>query len=333
MENPSSSPRRINQLRSGADAAFAMLAGMELDVFTPLKAGSLNAEKIADAIGVRPGRLHLLLYCLVAAGLLNEENGRFSNTAEANQFLVRGSPSYIGNRYAALATRWAASLKTAKSIRMGIPQAKIDFSDSPQPELEKFLRNINPSTVSAGRALLEQYDFSSVQTLADVGSGGAGLAITITKAYPHIKATAIDLPQVAPIAEKIIEEEGAAERVKVLPANVLDGPLPGSYDAAVMRAFLQVFSPADARQAVKNLGAAVNPGGKIFIIGQILDDSRTAPLEAVGFNLAFINMLEAGESHTESEQRDWLREAGFGDIERAAFLMDGSGLMTARKRP
>ena len=324
-------PETINKLRSAADAAFAMLAGMQLDVFTPLKAGPLDAEKIADAIGVRHGRLRLLLYCLVAAGLLNEENGRFSNTPEATQFLVKGSPSYVGNRHAALATRWAASLKTAESIRSGIPQAKIDFSESPQSELEKFLRNLNPTTVSAGRALLENYDFSSVQTLADVGSGGAGLAITITKAYPHIKATAIDLPQVAPIAQKIIDEQAAAGRVKVLAANVLSGPLPGSYDAAILRAFLQVFSPADARQALKHVGAALNPGGKIFIIGQILDDSRTSPLEAVGFNLAFINMLEAGESHTEGEHREWLTEAGFVAIERADFLLDGSGLMTARK--
>jgi cyclopropane fatty-acyl-phospholipid synthase-like methyltransferase len=228
--------------------------------------------------------------------------------------------------------RWAASLKTAESIRNGMPQAKIDFSDTPEPELEKFLRNINPSTVSAAHALLDNYEFSSVKTLADIGSGGAGLAITIAKRCPHIKTIAIDLAQVTPIAQKIVEEEGAADRVKVLAANVVSGPLPGSYDAAVLRAFLQVFSADDARQAVKNVGAAVNPGGKIYIIGQILDDSRRSPLEAVGFNLAFINMLEAGESHTESEHRDWLTEAGFVGIERADFLLDGSGLMTARKR-
>jgi SAM-dependent methyltransferase len=231
-------------------------------------------------------------------GLLTEKEGQFSNTAEANQFLVKGSLSYMGNRYSAIATRWAASLKTAESIRTRIPQAKIDFSNSPQSELEKFLRNINPSTVSAGRALLANYDFSSVQTLADIGCGGAGLAITITKACPHINATAIDLPQVTPVAEKIINEERAADRVNVLAADLLTGPLPGSFDVAVLRAFLQVFSPADARLVVKNLAAAVNPGGKLYIIGQILDDSRTSPLEAVGFNLAFINMLETGESHT-----------------------------------
>ncbi len=60
-------PETINKLRSAADAAFAMLAGMQLDVFTPLKNGPLTAEEIAAAIGVAPARLRLLLYCLVAA--------------------------------------------------------------------------------------------------------------------------------------------------------------------------------------------------------------------------------------------------------------------------
>ena len=324
-------PETINKLRSAAEAAFAMLAGMQLDVFTPLKNGSLTAEEIATTIGVAPTRLRLLLYCLVAAELLTEHDGKFSNTPEANQFLVKGAPSYMGNKHASIAQRWSSSLKTAESIRSGAPQANLDFSNSPPEEVEKFLRNINANTVPAARTLLDKYDFSSARTLVDVGSGGAGLAITITKAHPNIKTTAIDLAQVVPIARKIVEEEGLRDRIDVIAANVVSGPLPGAYDVAVLKGLLQVLSPQDARVAVKNIAAAVNPGGKIFIIAQILDDSRISPSEAVWFNLAFINAYEAGESYTESEHRDWLTDAGFIDIERADFLLDGSGLMTARK--
>ena len=168
-------PDTVSKLRFAADAAFAMLAGMQLNVFTPLKDGPLTTEQIADAIGVGPTRLRLLLYALVAAGLLTEQGGRFSNTPEANQFLVKGDPSYMGNRHAAIAIRWSASLKTAESIRSGAPQAKLDFSNSPQDEVEKFLRNINANTIPAARALLDKYDFSSIKTLVDVGSGGGGL--------------------------------------------------------------------------------------------------------------------------------------------------------------
>ena len=333
MEDSTPRPDTITRLRSTANGAFAMLAGMQLDVFTPMKDGPLTAEQIAAAICVGPSRLRLLLYVLVTAGLLTEQDGRFSNTAEANHFLVKGLPSYLGNKHATIAMTWSAYLKTAESIRSGVPQAKMDFSNSPQEDVEAFLRSINANTVPSARTLVEKYDFSSVRTLVDVGSGGAGVALTITKAFPQIVATAVDLPQVVPIAEKIVREEGATERVKVVPADVLSGPLVGAYDVAIMRSFLQVFSPQDASLALKHVGAAVKPGGRIYIIGQILDDSRRSPLGAVGTNLNFINHYDAGESYTEKEHRGWLTDAGFIDIERAHFLLeDGSGLITAQKR-
>ena len=154
MENAIPRPDTVNKLRSAADAAFAMLAGMQLELFTPLKAGPKTAEDIAHTMGVGPTRLRLLLYSLVAAGLLTEEHGHFSNSPEAEQFLVKGGPSYIGNWHAILSNRWARNLKIAESIRTGVTQAKIDFSNSPQEELEAYLRRINILTVAAAHAML-----------------------------------------------------------------------------------------------------------------------------------------------------------------------------------
>ena len=45
--------------------AMAMLAGMQLDVFTPLKDGPLTGAEVATAIGVNPTKLVPLLYALV----------------------------------------------------------------------------------------------------------------------------------------------------------------------------------------------------------------------------------------------------------------------------
>ena len=134
-----------------------------------------------------------------------------------------------------------------------------------------------------------------------------------------------------PIAEKIVNAEGAIHRVEVRSVDVLAGPVPRSYDAAVLRSFVQVLSPEDARKAITNVGAAVKPSGRIFIIGQILDECRTSPLDAVGFNLTFLNTFDAGESYPEKEYREWLGEAGFIDISRdRSPLPDGSELMEKR---
>src|SRR5436190_22780175 len=112
MEAPTLRPDTIRQLRFSADGAFAMLAGIQLDLFTPLKDGPMGAEEIAAGIHVGPGRLRLLLYCLVAAGSLTGKDGRFANTSEAAHFLVKGKTSYLGNRYLNLGHRWMDALRT-----------------------------------------------------------------------------------------------------------------------------------------------------------------------------------------------------------------------------
>ena len=332
MEDRVPRPDTINKLRFSIDAAMAMLAGMQLDVFTPLKDGPKSADQIAEAIGVGSNRLRLLLCGLVSAGLLDVKDGLFANTPEAGRFLVNGSPHFLGGMHSRWADQWSMKLKTAESIRTGMPQAKRDFYNSPPEQLEAFLRRANTLSVVTGRDLVERCDFSSVRTLADIGGGAGGLAITIARACRQIKATVVDLPLVTPIAQKVVEEEGAADRVKVIEVDIMARPLPGSYDAAVLKNLLQVLSPEDAQRVLVNISKAINPGGAIFIVGQILDNSRTTPPEAVGFNLNFINNYEAGESYTEQEHRVWLTEAGFVEINRPDILLGGEyGVMTARK--
>ena len=52
-----STPEIINHLADGVSLAMAMLAGMELDIFTPLNNGPLTTEEIAVEIGVQIHRL------------------------------------------------------------------------------------------------------------------------------------------------------------------------------------------------------------------------------------------------------------------------------------
>lgn len=328
----SARPETIDRLRSAAEFTLAMVAGVQLDLFEPLRDGPLTAEQIAGAIRVQHERLSLLLYALVSAGLLTVEDGRFANTAESSRFLASGSPDFVSEMQTQLANELDGKLKTAESLRTGTPQAKLDFTDSPPEQIEAFLRRIDVRTRATARALAERYDFSSAKTLLDAGGGAGGFAITITEAWPKIHATVTDLPLVTPIARKVVADEGAADRVSVVTADVVTELLPGSYDVAVVKSLLQTLSPANAQRALNNIGKSIAPGGAIYIIGSILDDSRTSPLQAVFFNPTLLNVYDVGESYTEQAHRDWLQEAGFADIERARPLQDArSGLMTARK--
>jgi predicted O-methyltransferase YrrM len=307
-----------------------MVAGMQLDLFTPLGAGPMDAGQLAAALDVAPEKLAPLLYALVAAGLLTVEAGQFANTPEADCFLVRGKPTYFGARHAFYTARYQELMQTAASIRTGSPQAKLDFASMSSEALEPYLRSLHPATMATGRSLADRLDFSSHRHLLDVGGGSGGLSLAIAKTCPQLRVTVLDLPSVTPVTHRIIEEEGMAERAHVASADVVRGPLEGSYDVAVLRAFIQVLSPDAARQTLHNLIQVLEPGSPIYILGQVLDDSRLSPPETVAFNLVFINIYDEGRAYTEHEYRDWLTEAGFTGIERA-LLPGGESLVTARK--
>ena len=58
-------PATIARLGAAIYPSLAMLAGMQLDVFTPLKDGPLPCPSVAHALGVNPDKLRPLLYALV----------------------------------------------------------------------------------------------------------------------------------------------------------------------------------------------------------------------------------------------------------------------------
>ncbi len=329
LERPEQNP--IEKIVASVYPPFAMLAGMQLDLFTPLKTGHMNAEQIAEAIGVGCAKLKPLLYALVVADLLNVEGEFFSNTDTANRYLVRGGPSGVLDIHEQLSDLWSAALKTAESIRTGLPQASHYYASMSKDELQQFFRGQHPYAIEYGRDLMARYDFSSYRTLLDVGGGSGGLAIAVTDAIPDIQATVIELPTVTPITQHFIDEAGAGDRIKVLAADVVHDSLPSSYDVVVMTAFLQVLSPNDVRCALKNVSRVMNPGGEIYIRGGgIIDNSRTSPPELVSFNIVFLNVYDEGQAYTEQEHEEWLKEAGFGGFRRT-ILPDGGSIVTARK--
>jgi ubiquinone/menaquinone biosynthesis C-methylase UbiE len=326
-------PKVIKKLATTVYSSFAMLTGMQLDVFTPLKAGPMSAEQIAEAIGVEASRLKQLLFSLVAAELLTIDGELFSNTEETNHFLVKDSPSYIGDHvtYNPLRAPWGAFLKTTESIRTGTPQERYDESKKSEEELESIYRGWSSVAARAGRELMRRYDFSSCRSLLDVGGGSGALTAAIVEACPHIQATVVDLPRLTPITRRLVNEAGAANRIQVVTADVVRAPLTGYFDVAVLRAFIQVLWPDDARRALKNVSAVVNPGGAIYVLGHILDNSRVSPIEEVGYNMACMNYYErVPAEYTEQEYKNWLAEAGFEQIDRDK-MPNGDGVITAKK--
>jgi ubiquinone/menaquinone biosynthesis C-methylase UbiE len=331
MNEPPPRPETITRLFDAVYPSFAMLAGMELDLFTQLENGPLTTEQLANRINVQVTKLRPLLYALVVSGLLSVENELFSNKLEADHYLVRGKPGNMGWLREITSSNWFRVLETAETIRTGRPIEKVDYHSDSQDEMMAFFRGLYPGAVVDAKRLMDQYDFSTYRSLLDVGGGSGALAITMVESNPHLKATIIDLPSITPITHLFVEEANIADRVEILSGDVLRDSLSGSYDVIVARHVIQILSAADNRTLLNNLATVLKPGGVIYLVGWMLDNSRLSPKEIVGYNLVLLTAYKDGQAYTEQEYRKWLAETGFLHFKRVV-MPDGASIVTARKQ-
>ncbi|MBI3372604.1 MAG: methyltransferase domain-containing protein [Betaproteobacteria bacterium] len=320
----------IDALYMSAYPAFALLAAIQLDLFSALAQGAAGAEQIAARLEVAPGRLAVLLQALVVAGVVEKSGERYSNGAEAHRMLVKGRPDFLEGIGELYLDRYRAALGAAQSIRDDRPSAKKDFASMKPPEAAAYYAGMFKRAVDVGVELARRFDFAGCRSVLDAGGGSGGLAAGLCRVLPELHVTVADLPPVLPIARARIAESGLADRVHVLEADVLAAPPPGVYDAAVVRSLLQVMSAPDAGRALANIVAAVKPGGPVYVLGRVLDDSGLSPEECVFYNVVFISLYQDGRAYTERQYREWFRGAGIGGVRRIP-LAGGHSILWGRK--
>jgi SAM-dependent methyltransferase len=308
-------PKTIEAITGSVDKAYALLAGLKLDLFTALQDGPLTTAELAGVVQGDPRRLSGLLYFLVGTGLLTVADERFANTPEADRWLVRGRPGSFVESAGFWSELWHGHSQTDESIRAGHALANHDYTTMSPDELRVVYRSFDKWSRKEGEWLASTFDFATCQTLIDVGGGPGGLAVTLTERHPQIQATVADLPSVIPVTQRFLQEADAADRVRTAAIDLLTTPIPGSYDVAVLRNVVQLFTPENAGRLLRSVGTAVRPGGTIYVIGHAVDDTRLGPMAGLSFNFVSISFYEDGQAYTEWEYRTWLEEAGFRDVE------------------
>lgn len=322
--------RSFADLVSAVYGPIALLAALQIDLFSPLGSGPLTVEELADRLAIPPRRLQRLINLLLAEELLlMTADGKLTNGDEAARFFVKGSRSYRGGAHEAYAAAWSACLKTAESLTLNRPAAPLHFDADDPAKIAALLRGLAPQAISGAHDLKKQSDLTGRHHLLDIGGGAGGLSLTLLAEFPDLTATVAEIPAVAPVALELMQPHPQASRCALWSGDALTDPLP-PHDIAVMRNFLQLFGPGDCRRALQNCFAALAPGGTLHIMGYCLTDGPDSPPLALGMDLLFLNYYEDGAAHPLEDYRQWLAESGFlqPDIIK---LAGGQTLLTARK--
>ena len=323
-------PTRILELSNSIFEPLAFLGGIKLDLFSTLANGPLTAAELGLRLNIRPTRLELLLYALTATGLLDLDDGRFGNTPEAQTYLVKKSPKYMGYTHALFDELWHSAFSTSETLRQKTPLAKHDYATMSKQELQSYYRASLPAALASATQLLRLVDLSEAESIIDVGGGSGGLLVGLCQQIPTLRGTLVDHPNTCEIAGEIISSFHMAERIVTTACDVTVDQPPGQYDLAIMRNFIQVQSREQAGSAIRNIANTISPGGGLVIWGWVVDDNHLTPKEAALHNLVYLNFYDEGQAHTESDHRQWLGDAGLSDFRRT-YLPGGPSLIVASK--
>jgi SAM-dependent methyltransferase len=310
-------PALLMQLALAYRASAVLFAASELDVFSALSQGSLGAAALAERLGVRPEPLRLVLEMCVSSGILARDGTRYQNSPTSAAFLVKGRPAYIGDglRYASdLYPAWGGLVGTVRTGVPAMPPETILGDD--KVKTRAFVMAMHARARGIGSVLPGDVDLTGRRRLLDVGGGPGTYSMALVRQTPGLTATVLDRPGVLEVTREIVEREGLAGRVSLLPADYLVTPFGSGYDVALLSGMMHRETPDGARLLLRKTFDALDPGGLVVVSDVFFDnDDKNSPSFAASFALNMMLTSEHGSAHAKTEMSRWMGEAGFQAIE------------------
>ncbi len=328
-ENAAPSPELILQTGMAFFPAKVLLSAVKLDLFTELAGGPLGGAEIQRRLKLHPRGLYDFLDALVALKFLDREGmldtATYRNTVDTGTFLDRQKPSYVGGILEMGNDRlYPAWGNLAEALRTGEPQNEIkdevDGEDifnamyQDPVRLEQFMQAMAGVQMGNFFALVESFDFSRFKTLCDVGGASAALSVLVAQRHSYMRCISADLPQVEPIARRRIEAAGVADRVQTLAMDFLKDPIP-SVDIITMGNILHDWGHKEKMQLMRSAHAALNEGGALIAIENVIDDERRENAFGLMMSLNMLGETPGGFDYTGADFAGWAAEAGFSRTE------------------
>lgn len=256
---------------------------------------------------------------LTIAGLLNKEQDKYSLTPEAQIFLSKKSPAYIGS-----ATQFMCSdyhlrnfSSLAEAVRRGGSAVKDSSTSVENPMWVDFARGMAPLRVPAAEftAKLVGADQQKPMKVLDIAASHGLFGITIAKHNPKAEVVAVDWRPVLEVAKENAAKAGVQNRYKTIAGSAFDVDFGNGYDVALVTAFLHHFDVATNEKFLRKVHGALKPGGVVATLEFVPNEDRVTPPHAAGFALIMLSNTEAGDAYTFRELDQMFRNAGFGKSE------------------
>jgi hypothetical protein len=310
---PLSLSDQLLMLASGAWVSQMIHVAAELGVADHLISGERPVDELATACGADADSLFRLLRGLASLGIFQETAPRRFALTPLAELLGSDHPQSLRMFARMLGDEhylsWADLLHSVRSgesaFRHRYGMGIFEWYQQQPQRSAIFDGAMGDHSRAQLAALLAAYDFRGISHLVDVGGGRGMLLQTVLAAYPDLRGTVFDQPQVVAGAAIPPELEGRLS----LQGGDFFSEAPAGADAYLLKHIIHDWGDDACRTILERIRAAMAPGARVLVVEQVIPPGND-PFPGKLLDLNMLVMSEGGRERTPQEYAQLLESAG-----------------------
>ena len=316
---------------SSAWTSAAVYVTAKLGIADLLKDGPKSVEFLSVATSSHEHSLYRVLRAVASAGVFTELEGRkFANTP-MSETLISDHPNSVRDLTIWInePEHWKVYGDLMHSVKTGEPAWDKTHGEPVFPYLFKtntelgeiFNRAMTSYTHQTTAPLLEAYDFSSANIIADIGGGLGHLLGAVLQANHYATGVLFDLPEVLGGAPEMLKSCGVSDRVELVGGDFTED-IPVVADIYMLKHIIHDWYDDKDQVILGNIRNNMPDTSKILIIETVVPEGNDPHFSKI----IDLEMLAApgGMERTAKEFEELLEKSGL----RLNRITPTNGLMS-----
>jgi len=313
---PQPETEQLTRILMSAGLSRAVSSVAELGIADLIQTGQPQpVERLASATKTHEPSLYRLLRFMASHGLFQEtQNRHFDHTPLSAALRTDAPGSYraAARMFHRLFSGWDG---LHHSIQTGEPgfnkvfgQPVFDYVATHAdlgPILDAGMTSIHGYETGA---MLDAYDYTGINVLADIGGGNGSLISAVLARYPNMTGLLFDLGHVVGRAEESLKASGLAGRCTVIEGSFFE-TIPAGADAYIFRHVIHDWTDEQSIQILSHCRKVIPASGKLLIVDCVVPSGNALSV-AKDFDITMLT-FPGGQERTEAEFRSLLKASGF----------------------
>ncbi len=310
---PQSNPLfALVEMASGLWVSRALWAAADLGVADAIGDEPATLETIAAATGAREEPLRRLMKALVSAGLFTTADGEHFGHSDTSIFLKSDHPLsqrpflraiFGGEHYAGWGALGRSLTDGGTAFDHVYGRPVFDWYGDHPAEAEAFSRAMRATTLLIETILMAAWTPPPFEVAVDVGGSRGTLIAGLLARAPDARGVLFDLPEIADTVRPDIAEP----RIEVIGGDFFESVPAG--DLYLLKLILHDWDDARSEAILRNIRAAIRPGGRVVIIDALLPETvENHPGFLMDLNMM---VMTGGKERTAAEFSALLERTGF----------------------